>query len=49
MTLIASSTGYIEFFRPSQAEGNFQNEQTIVMKLQTFKDNLVGIREDHVV
>ena len=30
MTLIASGTGYIEFFRPAQAEGNFQCEQTIV-------------------
>ena len=30
MTLIASGTGYIEFFLPAQAEGNSQHEQTIV-------------------
>ena len=30
MTLIASGTGYIDLFRPAQAERNSQHEQTIV-------------------
>ena len=30
MTLIASGTGYIEFFLTVQAEENSQHEQTIV-------------------
>ena len=33
MTLIASGTGYIEFFQPTQVEGNFQHEHTIGLDL----------------
>ena len=43
MTLIASGTGYIEFFIRVQAEGNFQREQTIGIYTISVREQGYGI------